>query len=171
MKRAAVVLFSGGLDSTLALIRAKDMPRLDRVASLMIDYGQPHRNAEFWAAGQILHRLGMSASQICIADSLAVARPSERMANSTHVTHAAHPAEIPGRNAQFLTNALTHGRAWWPDHRLEIWIGATLDDAATFVDCTPEFIDSASHFLTRSSRVPVDVIAPFGFASQSADAS
>jgi len=161
---AAVVLLSGGMDSAACLALAHRCYPAGRVRALVVDYGQPHRDRETTAAGLIAGHVGVPSERICVADAMAAMRP-RRMARAVHEPAAGgaqrpHPAEVPQRNTVLLSLAAGHGMAWWPDASLDLWIGATSDDAAGFADCRPEFMAAASHCFSTASPRTVRVVAP-----------
>jgi len=160
--RAAVVLLSGGMDSTAALHMAVECyhPR-GRITALVVDYGQPHGGCEIPYAQVAADRLDVRAERICVADALRALRPAERMANAPHAAGGgAHPATVPGRNLLLLSLAAAHGSVWYPGMPLDVWIGACADDAAGFADCHPDFMAQASVALTYGCGGNVRVVAP-----------
>lgn len=159
--RAAVVLLSGGLDSTAcAHVVASIYPR-DRVAALLVDYGQPHRDNELVSAEKTAKALGIRTHRLTIADAMHALRPAERLANAGHDPSAEgpHPATVPGRNAILLSLAAAHGCAWF-EQQIDIWIGACLDDAR-FADCRTEFVQQATVAITYGCGRGVAIVAPW----------
>lgn len=125
MNRRAMVLFSGGQDSTTCLAWALD--RFDHVETVGFDYGQRHR-VELEVRPKILDRIRKF--------SLWDAR-----LGSDHVLclpiHTTKDAFVPGRNLLFLTATAALG------HRRDIQnlvIGACEADNAGFPDCRDDAI-------------------------------
>lgn len=159
--KSAVVLLSGGMDSTACLHLAAEIYPKDRLVALLVDYGQPHRDRELTVAGLLAERLDVAHDRIAIADALHAVRPAERLANAPHVASGGqHPATVPLRNMILLAIAGAHARGRWPLSSVDIWIGACLDDAAGFVDCRQDFIAQASIALTYGAGANVRVNAP-----------
>jgi 7-cyano-7-deazaguanine synthase len=140
--RAAIVLSSGGLDSTtcLAIARADGFAPL---YSLSFDYGQRHRH-ELAAARRIaaefrcrehrvitidLRQFGHSA----LTDDIAVPkdRDESQMSGDAPITY------VPARNTIFLSYALAYAEV---RRCLDIFIGVNAIDYSGYPDCRPEFI-------------------------------
>jgi 7-cyano-7-deazaguanine synthase len=140
--RPAIVLCSGGIDSTtcLAIAAAEGFRPL---YSLSFDYGQRHR-CELAAARAIarvfqvaehrvisidLRRFGQSA----LTDNIAVPkdRDESAMAAEIPITY------VPARNTIFLSYALA-----WAEvlGARDVFIGVNAVDYSGYPDCRPEFI-------------------------------
>lgn len=147
-ERDALVVLSGGQDSTTCLYWAKN--RFRRVHAITFDYGQRHR-AELDAASRIAH----------IADvaSYAVLRVDGLLKSTSPLTDPTAPLEtyespgqmqevigdrvevtfVPMRNAFFLTVAANH--ALWLGCR-SLVTGVCQEDNANYPDCRRVFIDA-----------------------------
>lgn len=157
--RPAVVLLSGGLDSTAALHWA--LEGRAEVRAIGFDYGQPSRDHELAAADACCRRRGVAFVRLALADTIATRRgllgsvPDHASARA-----APHGAFVPGRNAVFLAVAAAHAAAWWPD-AFDLAIGATADDAAGFPDCRAAFFDAMAATLRAALARDVAVVAPW----------
>ena len=135
MKRKAVVLHSGGLDSTLCLLLAKQKKR--DVLSLGIDYGQTHR-IEIEYANIQCKRLGVPRKIIRLEwDKPRLPIPTNRTVEE--MKRDVSPAFLPGRNAVFLAVACAEASGIGAS---EIWIGVNAIDFSGYPDCRPEFIEA-----------------------------
>lgn len=139
--RKAVVLISGGLDSTtvLAMVKAQGY----EVYGLSFQYGQRH-SVELEAAKRVAAHFGVKdhkTAQIdlrlfggsALTDDIDVPKHSsaEQMASEIPVTY------VPARNTIFLSFAL----AWAETLRAyDIFIGVNVLDYSGYPDCRPEFI-------------------------------
>jgi 7-cyano-7-deazaguanine synthase len=140
--RPAIILSSGGLDSTtcLAIARADGF---EPIYSLSFDYGQRHRH-ELAAAKRIatelrckehrvvtidLRQFGQSA----LTDDIAVPkdRDESQMTSDIPITY------VPARNTIFLSYALAFAEV---RECLAIFIGVNAIDYSGYPDCRPEFI-------------------------------
>ncbi|MEX1032349.1 MAG: 7-cyano-7-deazaguanine synthase QueC [Cellvibrionaceae bacterium] len=137
--KRAVVLSSGGLDSTtlLAIARSEGY----RCYSLSFDYGQRHR-AELQAAqrcsrthGAVEHKvvsldLGTIGGSALTDDSIAI---PEQESEGIPVTY------VPARNTVFLSIALG-----WAEvvEAQDIFIGVNAVDYSGYPDCRPAFIEA-----------------------------
>ena len=137
----AVVLLSGGLDSTttLAIARSQDY----ETYVLSFDYGQRHAR-ELEAARKIAKSLGAREHRIvkidnrifvgsALTDDIDVpkSRSEKDIGIGIPVTY------VPARNTIFLAHALAWAETIPAGH---IFIGANAIDYSGYPDCRPEFI-------------------------------
>lgn len=131
----AVILHSGGLDSTLCLLLALEAGR--EVTSLGIDYGQRHRIELEYAAAQC-QRFGVRRRLLRIEwDKPPREIPTGRALDA--IRSGISPAFLPMRNAVFLTLACAEATGIDAG---EVWLGVNAVDFSGYPDCRPEFIDS-----------------------------
>ena len=142
--KRAVVLFSGGLDSTTVLAIALDSGY--SVYALSVDYGQ--RNVgELRAATAIGSRAGLKEHLRVDLNSRLFARSSLVDAKSVVPHRDVEPAVweglpstyVPARNTVLLSLALA-----WSDNLggADIFIGISGGDRERSPDCTPVFLDA-----------------------------
>jgi 7-cyano-7-deazaguanine synthase len=163
----AVVLLSGGLDSSTVLYEAKAQG-LDCYA-LSFDYGQRHRQ-EMDAAAAIAQAAGATDRQVvtfnlgqwggsALTDSrleLPSGRSPSEMAADIPITY------VPARNSIFLSFALSYAEAIGAGY---IYIGVNQLDYSGYPDCRPDFIaaiQEAFRLGTRQGRegIPIKIVAP-----------
>lgn len=151
MSEIAVVLASGGLDSTTCMAVAAD--RGQRIVALSFDYGQRHA-IEIEAAGRVARHYGaerhiVSAVRLlrdlggsALTDEIDVPRDRDEgeMAGDIPVTY------VPARNLIFLSHATAVAEAVGAAH---IYIGVNAVDYSGYPDCRPEFIEA----FTRTARL------------------
>lgn len=154
----ALVLLSGGLDSTTCLYWAKQ--EFDEVHAISFDYGQRHSGELRYArenadrAGcktyQIVHMEGTTGNSALTMAMLDV--------DQQHPLNHALPASFtPGRNAVFLSIAA--GKAY--DLGItDIVCGVCATDEAGFPDCRPGFIDAMELALRAATDTPITLHAP-----------
>ncbi|WP_166358046.1 7-cyano-7-deazaguanine synthase QueC [Pseudomonas akapageensis] len=108
MTKKAVIVFSGGQDSTTCLIHA--LPFYDEIHCVTFDYGQRHR-AEIKAAQQLSKKVGVTAHKILdasVLNELAVSsltRDNIPVPSANSSTNDVPNTFVPGRNILFLTLA------------------------------------------------------------------
>lgn len=153
--KRAVILLSGGLDSTVAAALAKRMGW--QLWALSVDYGQRHSHELTCAKHQasilkcIEHRVVQIDLGFLGSPLLSEATLPLRTLEEIRKAKEASPAVVPGRNAIFLSLA----SAWAQALRIStVMIGATIEDQAGFYDCRPEFFEAAS------KAMGVSVVAP-----------
>ena len=141
--RKAVVLLSGGLDSTVTAYIAKKRGR--RVYALTVDYGQRHKR-ETESAKKIAKALGAVEHKI-VSLNIASFGGSALTDETIAVPKNRSPEEIassgipdtyvPARNAIMLSIALAYAETVDAD---EIYVGAHCLDYSGYPDCRPQFI-------------------------------
>lgn len=157
----AVVLLSGGQDSTICLGWAKRMFGRPLV-SLTIDYGQRHRR-ELHAARAVATHFGVDERRIikidlCGSIPSGLTEPRTEVAASGGI-HDLPTTYVPGRNAVFL--ALAAGVAQVREIA-NVVIGCCAIDASGYPDCRESFLLAQQQtlrvgleFPTLSIRAPV----------------
>jgi 7-cyano-7-deazaguanine synthase len=83
-----------------------------------------------------------------------------RLADAAPSNGGVSPAFIPARNPWLLSIAANHAAVEWPGAALDLWIGATLDDAVGFADCRAPFLDACAAMLSRALGDHVRIVAP-----------
>ena len=138
LPRRAVILVSGGLDSTTVLAMAREQGFA--CYTLSFDYGQRHR-AELLAAERVSAGLGGSA----LTDA-AIDVPEE-------ATEGIPVTYVPARNTVFLAIAL--GWAEVLDAQ-DIFIGVNAVDYSGYPDCRPAFIEAFEATANLATRAGVE---------------
>lgn len=164
MKREAraVVLLSGGLDSTVTLASARHEGYACH--ALTVDYGQRHR-AELAAASRVAAALGAAEHRVVSVDLRSLGgsaltgdvpvpkdRPPEAMGEGIPVTY------VPARNTVFLSLALA-----WAETlgAFDIWIGVNALDYSGYPDCRPAFIESFERLAGVATKAGVEGLGEF----------
>ena len=153
----AVVLLSGGLDSTTILAIAK-REGFDLFA-LTFDYGQRH-HVELDRARDIAKHFGAVDHQIikidlrqfggsALTDSIEVptGRDQEEMVSSIPVTY------VPARNTIFLSFCLAYAEI---KEASDIFIGVDAIDYSGYPDCRPEFITAFETLANLATKAGVE---------------
>ena len=149
----AVVLHSGGLDSTLCLLLAREAGR--DIVSVGVDYGQRHRIELEYATAQC-RRYGFTRRVLRVEwDKPVRDIPTDR--SLEEMRSGISPAFLPMRNAVFLTLACAEATGVGAD---EVWIGVNALDFSGYPDCRPEFIDSFAHMVRAAAPAGPTVSAP-----------
>jgi 7-cyano-7-deazaguanine synthase len=143
MHSKAIILLSGGLDSTTTCAIAKDQGY--QLFTLSFDYGQRHR-VELDRARSIAEHMGVAEHQemtidlrqfggSALTDTIEVPqnRNEDEMAGQIPVTY------VPARNTIFLSFALAFAEV---REATDIFIGVNAIDYSGYPDCRPEFISA-----------------------------
>ncbi|MDC0361680.1 7-cyano-7-deazaguanine synthase QueC [Halioglobus sp.] len=151
--KKAVVLVSGGLDSTTVLAMARDQGYA--CSALSFDYGQRHRG-ELAAAervssalGDVEHkvvRLNLDSIGGSALTDFSIAVPEEETAGIP-VTY------VPARNTVFLAIALG-----WAEvlEAQDIFIGVNAVDYSGYPDCRPAFVSAFEAMANLATKAGVE---------------
>ena len=153
----AVVLLSGGADSTTALAIAKSEGF--EVYALTFRYGQRHE-FEINAARRVAENLGVARHLVADIDLRLIGgsaltsdipvpkdRPVDEMSHGIPVTY------VPARNTIFLSFALAWAEVLGAS---DIFIGVNALDYSGYPDCRPEFIDAYRRMANLATKAGVE---------------
>lgn len=157
MLKKAVVLLSGGLDSTTTLAIARD-EGYDTYA-MSFRYGQRHA-VELQCAENIAKALGVKQHRVVDIDlrifggsalTADIAVPKNRsdmeMEDDIPITY------VPARNTIFLSYALAYAEVLVAD---TVFIGVNAMDYSGYPDCRPEYIDAYQTMANLATQVGVE---------------
>ncbi len=156
--RKAVVLLSGGLDSStcLAVARAAGF----EAHALSVDYGQRHKG-ELSRARRIARALGAADHRVVKVDlsafggsaltDAAIAVPkrrsAKRMAADIPVTY------VPARNTVMLALALAHAETIGAE---DVYVGVNAIDYSGYPDCRPAFLRAFERLARVATKAGVE---------------
>jgi len=154
----AIVLSSGGLDSTTCLAIARQ-ENYRPLYSLSFDYGQRHRH-ELDAARRIATAFGVAEHRViridlrqfgksALTDDIAVPkdRDESQMAGDIPVTY------VPARNTIFLSYAL----AWAEVLGVrDVFVGVNAVDYSGYPDCRPEYINAFETMANLATKMTTE---------------
>lgn len=156
----AVVLLSGGLDSTTMLAMAK---REHDVYALSFRYGQRHTQ-ELEAARRIAARAEVKRHVVMDIDlrifggsalTADIEVPKDRTAAA--MTDAIPITYVPARNTIFLAFALAYAEVV---SARDIYIGVNAVDYSGYPDCRPEYIEAFERMANLATRGGVEGTNP-----------
>jgi 7-cyano-7-deazaguanine synthase len=152
--KKAVLLFSGGLDSTTCLAMAKAQGI--EVYALSFSYGQKH-SAELQAASRLANLMGAKEHRVVSLDigqfggsaltDDAIDVPDYKFSADVPVTY------VPARNTIFLSIALGYAETLGAT---DIFIGANEVDYSNYPDCRPEYINAFEQLANLATRSGVE---------------
>jgi 7-cyano-7-deazaguanine synthase len=157
VKTRAVVLLSGGLDSTtvLAIARAAGFDAY----ALSFDYGQRHVH-ELESARRVAAALGTADHVVASIDlrvfggsaltsdiDVPKHRPIDSMGESIPITY------VPARNTIFLSFALAWSEVLGAQ---DIFIGVNALDYSGYPDCRPEYIEAYERMANLAVKAAVE---------------
>ncbi|MCD4708924.1 MAG: 7-cyano-7-deazaguanine synthase QueC [Candidatus Sabulitectum sp.] len=150
-RERALVLLSGGLDSTTILAMA--ISEHMEVTALSFRYGQKHTQ-ELDRAEAIAKHFGVKEHLIIDLDpepfrgsSLTEDKPIPE--NRKGISDQIPSTYVPARNTVFLSIALGIAESREADH---IFIGVNSVDYSGYPDCRPEFIEAFQHLANLATK-------------------
>ena len=155
--KPAVVLLSGGLDSTTVLAYARQQGY--RCYALSFRYGQRHE-LELARAKAIADRMGVARHVIIDFDlrqfggsALTADIDVPKSASVAQMPSGIPVTYVPARNTIFLSFAL----AWAETlNARDIFIGVNATDYSGYPDCRPEFISAFVHLANLATKVGIE---------------
>lgn len=171
----AVVLSSGGLDSTTCLAIAVNKFGADNVTALSVFYGQRHAK-ELEAARNVANYYNVAQYELDAAEIFRHS-PSALLNTSTESLEQSSYAEqiennpsrrlatyVPFRNGLMLSMAASFADGLYDDELIELYIGVHADDNAVghaYADCSATFIASMSAAIRIGTYEKIHLAAPF----------
>jgi 7-cyano-7-deazaguanine synthase len=153
----AVVLLSGGLDSTTTLAVARDLG-FD-VFALSVDYGQRHR-VELDRADRVAKAMGVADHRTVRLDLRAIGgsaltagmavpkgRSADEMGHDIPITY------VPARNTILLGLSLGYAETVGA---FDLFIGANIQDYSGYPDCRPEFLEAFERLANLATKAGVE---------------
>ena len=169
MSKALVVL-SGGLDSCVALAKARE--ENDVCAAVSFNYGQRHMQMELNAAREIATYYDIYHQVIDVAIGQGTSVLMHHDSEMPHLTYeeldkaeGPSPTYVPYRNGTFLSLAASGALDMDAD---TIYAGMHGEDAHNWAypDCTPEFIGAMQNAIYIGTYMKVRLVVPFTYMSK-----
>ncbi|MDR2812138.1 MAG: 7-cyano-7-deazaguanine synthase QueC, partial [Endomicrobium sp.] len=154
--KKAIILFSGGLDSTTVLYYA--INRGYKCSCLLFDYGQKH-NKEVKAALKIAK--AVKAEHFIVNLSFpwsndALTNKDKKVPIHKVLPKSVPPTYVPGRNTIFISYALSYAQSINAE---TIFIGVNAVDFSNYTDCTPDFIKAYNNVL-KALKTKITIQTP-----------
>ncbi len=154
MAKKAIVLLSGGLDSTTTLYVA--LKEGYKPSAIIFDYKQRHKK-EIQSAVRIARKVQCSYKILKIAlpwQGSALLDTSKKIPFHKKIdTQKIPPTYVPGRNIIFLSFALSYAEAIGAQ---TIFIGANAIDYSGYPDCRPEFFTAFEKVISVGTKTGVE---------------
>ncbi len=153
-KKVAIVLLSGGMDSSVVLAMANRAGF--SCEALTFDYGQRHRH-ELASAKRVSEQVGASAHTVlpidmraiggsALTDDIEVPKERDDIGSGIPVTY------VPARNTIFLSYALALAEVRCAH---DIFIGVNALDYSGYPDCRPEYIEAYERMARLATKAGV----------------
>lgn len=154
-RRKAIILLSGGLDSTTTLAIAHATKPAFQLYALSFRYGQRNQfelqcaqeNAARYEV--IEHKILDLNLRVFLGSSLTSTLPVERNRTREQIGQGIPSTYVPARNTIFLSYALA-----WADvlEATDIFIGANAVDSSGYPDCRKEYLDAFCHLANLATK-------------------
>ena len=169
----AIVLSSGGVDSTTCVAMAVNELGSNNVVTLSFQYGQKH-SKELDSAQQIADFYGLKHYVYDLTSIFAYSDCSLLVQSNTPIKHISYADQIkqdgegkvatyvPFRNGLMLSAAAALAQSLFPEEKCEVWIGAHSDDAAgnAYADCSTAFNQAMGRAISIGTYELVSLRAP-----------
>lgn len=158
-ERKAVVIFSGGQDSTTCLLKAINDYGKKNVSAITFKYGQRH-SIELDKAAKILADFNITHN---IIDTSVISQVTHNaLLDENQEIKPLENSTIPntfvdGRNALFLLYAAIYAKSLYAT---DLIIGVSQADFSGYPDCRLEFIQSMEQSLKLAMDYPFKIITP-----------
>ncbi len=171
----ALVLNSGGVDSTTCVGMAVEKYGAENVVTASLYYGQKHdkelkcaqKVAEYYGVRHIeedISNVMKYAGEVC---SL-IKGSKDEIIDKSYADQIAENGEgrvgtyVPFRNGLFLSIAAAYADSLFPGEEVEIYYGAHADDAAgqAYADCSPEFAEAMNKAINIGTYGKINVCRP-----------
>ena len=159
----SVLVFSGGMDSTVLLAHLLD--RRKRVHALSFDYGSRHNArelacaAEFCRASQVVHRI----TALPFMDQLftsSLLKSGEPVPDGTYMEENMKSTVVPFRNGIMLAIAVGYAESVGA---CEVLMASHSGDHFIYPDCRPEFNEAFARAAFTGTDKKVAVKFPFAY--------
>ena len=171
MSEKAMVLCSGGVDSTTCLALAVEKYGRENVSALSIYYGQKHVR-EIEAAKKVLEYYGVEGTSLDLtpvfaySDCSLLSHSTEDIPEESYAEQLAQrggkpvTTYVPFRNGLFLSSAASIALSL--DCSV-VCYGAHADDWAgcAYPDCSQEFVDAMASAIEQGTGGQLRLVAPF----------
>ncbi|UVM50029.1 7-cyano-7-deazaguanine synthase QueC [Pseudomonas sp. B21-015] len=167
MNNKAVIVFSGGQDSTTCLIHA--LQTYDEIHCITFDYGQRHR-AEIEVAQQLSAKLGVTVHKVLDVSLLNELAISSLTRDNIPVPTTASSGEslpntfVPGRNILFLTLASIYA---YQVGATTVITGVCETDFSGYPDCRDEFIKAINNAVELGMDYKLRIETPLMWLNKS----
>jgi 7-cyano-7-deazaguanine synthase len=173
--KKALVLNSGGVDSTTCVSIAIQEVGEENVTTVSVFYGQRH-SKELECAQKVADYYGVAHRVIDLSktgimdDSNCplLKQSTEEIPEHSYAEQIAENGEgmvttyVPFRNGLLLSSVAALAMALYPDDEVDIYLGAHADDAAgnAYADCSQAFTDAMNLAISLGTYGKVHLVAP-----------
>ena len=171
--KKALVLSSGGVDSTTCVSIAVDKVGAENVSTVSIFYGQKH-SKELECANEIAEYYKVKHYELDLSKVFDYSNCSLLSRSTENIKHESYAEQIekegegmvstyvPFRNGLMLSAVAALAMSIYPNDEVDIYLGAHADDAAgdAYADCSVEFTYEMGRAISIGTYEKVNLIAP-----------
>ena len=172
--KKAIVLSSGGVDSTTCISVAVKELGADNVCTASIFYGQKHVK-ELDAARKVAEWFHVKHYEFDLSSILQYSNCALLAGSSEEIKHESYEDQVkesgtgrvstyvPFRNGLMLSVAASLAASLYKDEEVDIYIGAHADDAAgnAYADCSEPFLKAMEDAISIGTYGKVHLVFPF----------
>lgn len=169
----ALVLSSGGIDSTTCISLAIEKYGKENVSTVSFFYGQKHKK-ELECADKIAKWYGVTHYVLNISEILSQSNCSLLGHSDKDIVHLSYQKQIekngegmvetyvPFRNGLMLSAAASLAMSICPNDKTSLFLGAHADDAAgrAYADCSTTFVDYMKLAISEGTYEKVSIESP-----------
>lgn len=173
MSKKAIVLSSGGVDSTTCVGIAVQELGAENVVTVSVYYGQKHAK-ELECSELVAKHYGLRHYKLDLSNILQYSNCSLLQNSTEEIIHKSYKEQIdengegmvstyvPFRNGLMLSAVASLAVSIFPDDTVDIYLGAHADDSAgqAYADCSPEFTKAMYEAINIGTYNKVNVVAP-----------
>jgi len=171
--KKAVVLSSGGVDSTTCISIAIDELGIENVSTVSVFYGQKH-SKELECAKKIAEYYGVKHYELDLSaifkysNCPLLSQSTEEIVHESYAEQIAKDEEgmvrtyVPFRNGLMLSAVASLAVSIYPNDMVDIYLGAHADDSAgrAYADCSEEFTNAIGKAINIGTYEKVNLRAP-----------
>lgn len=173
MAKKALVLSSGGVDSTTCVGIAVNRFGTENVSTISVFYGQKHHK-ELECAAKIAEYYHVNHIELDLSNVLKYSNCSLLESSTEAIIHKSYADQIkengegkvstyvPFRNGLMLSAVAAVAQSVYPDDDVYVYLGAHADDAAgnAYADCSQDFTDAMKKAIEIGTYGKVHLEAP-----------
>lgn len=169
--KKALVLSSGGVDSTTCIGIAVKENGAENVATVSVYYGQKHKK-ELEAARKIASFYGVKHYELDLSSIMKYSNCSLLEHSTESIQYGSYAEQIekdgkvktyvPFRNGLMLSAVAAFALGIFPDEETDVFLGAHADDAAgdAYADCSPEFTKAMGEAISLGTYNKIHLRTP-----------
>ena len=173
MGKKALVLCSGGIDSTTCLALAVAELGSENVSTVSIFYGQKHC-VELRAAHAVAEYYGVRQFEFDLSPIMQFSNCALLNGSTQEISHSTYGEQVaengckvatyvPFRNGLMLSTAASLAQSLYEKDSCDLYLGAHADDAAgnAYADCSVPFLEHLGQAIAIGTYDQVHLLAPF----------